>query len=244
MDRLTPSTPAPFKENWTERTNGNSVAARERGTIFHFRYIKSVSIADIGFPWNTDPMAVDFVGQIVSRKEGCHRVARDDGAPLRKIVFCLPLTATRLEPEPCNYSNARNLYPCHTAGQIAVEKSKIADRRSFLPLGQKLFSTWLSHAASTTLHFLLLFPPLCDQNTPIAVQPSRIAKKKHNVLRSLEKKDESFDKFAFSYTLTITTKSIRILSFERKALLSDFISVRFKIARNLIHSDLDELVEC
>lgn len=86
-------------------------------------------------------MAVDFVGQIVSRKEGCHRVARDDGAPLRKIVFCLPLTATRLEPEPCNYSNARNLYPCHTASQIAVEKSKIADRRSFLPLGQKLFST-------------------------------------------------------------------------------------------------------
>lgn len=63
------------------------------------------------------PVAVDFVGQIVSRKEGCHRVARDDGAPLRKIVFCLPLTATRLEPEPCNYSNARNLYPRHTAAR-------------------------------------------------------------------------------------------------------------------------------
>lgn len=66
-----PSTPARL-----QRTATKSV-----GVIFHFRYIKSVlDRRHRGFPWNTG-RAVDFVGRIVSRKEGCHRVARDVGAP-------------------------------------------------------------------------------------------------------------------------------------------------------------------
>lgn len=73
-----PSTPvhprAAPKENRTatERVSAIYFISGTLKSVFDRRHRR--------FPWNTG-RAVDFVGRIVSRKEGCHRVARDSGAP-------------------------------------------------------------------------------------------------------------------------------------------------------------------
>ena len=82
-----PSTPVHPRAAPKRKPNRNEdrVRERERERVSAIYFISGTlkSVFDRRqrwFPWNTG-RAVDFVGRIVSRKEGCHRVARDGGAP-------------------------------------------------------------------------------------------------------------------------------------------------------------------